>query len=81
MQSAPGAGVGTNLALADWFDFYELNSGIKLLTQFTNEELDGACGATRDKTYKTLSDKERVEENIRFMHMFPSEAYSDSSKQ
>lgn len=64
MQSAPGAAVGTNLALADYFDFYEISSDIKLPTQYTQDKLDKACGTNWSEPSENLTDEERAIEKV-----------------
>ena len=64
MQSAPGAAVGTNLALADYFDFYEISPDIKLPTQYTTDKLDKACGTKWSEPSEDLTDEERAIEKV-----------------
>jgi len=66
MQSAPGIGVGTNLALADYFDYYEVHQPFPNIN-YTNLKMDRACNATWDKPKgpnETLTDYERAVEKV-----------------
>ena len=63
MQSAPGIGVGTNLALADYFDFHVIESDLKLPHHYIAEKLDKACGKSWRKAGDP-NDKERAEEKV-----------------
>ena len=51
MESAPSIGVGTSLALADYFDFNVLDQGVYYRTGYLQEVMDNNCDLGKPRSH------------------------------